>query len=145
MLVLPFEVGRYALALPLERVRRVEAMAQITPLARPTANVAGGIVYGGRPVAVYDFRRKLGLPARPPQATDRLVLARAAGETVAIAADAVAPVATVALPAEDEPRRARAAGAVVLAGRIVLLADLDGFLDEAEGRELTAALGELTP
>ncbi|MCC7275908.1 MAG: chemotaxis protein CheW [Alphaproteobacteria bacterium] len=77
MLVVPFEVARYLFALPLDRVMRVEPMAELVALPRPIANVAGALVHGGRALAVYDLRSKFRLGDRGRRASDCLVLSRA--------------------------------------------------------------------
>jgi chemotaxis signal transduction protein len=146
MLVVPFEVARYMFALPLDRVMRVEPMAQLLALPRPVANVAGALVHEGRPLAVYDLRKKFHLGHRAWRASDCLVLGRAPSGLVAVAADAVATVTEIAVdPDGDADRPAAIAGAAVIGDRIVLIQDLDRFLDDQEAVDLAEALQELQP
>lgn len=145
MQVVPFEIAPYLLALPLDRVIRVEPMVELVRLPRPVAHVAGALVRSGHPLPVYDLRSKFGLEARAPRASDCLLLGRTRWGEVAVAADSARPVEEAAArPAVGEAAgQARIPGAAVAGGRMLLIYDLDQFLDRAEAGDLAAALREL--
>ncbi|MGE0714517.1 MAG: chemotaxis protein CheW [Alphaproteobacteria bacterium] len=144
MLVVPFEVASHLFALPLDRIIRVEAMVELQALPQPLAHVAGAVIHDGRALPVYDLRSKLGLEPRAMLATDRLVLSRARGGAVAVAAES----ASAVIEVEPEPAGtvaglATAGGAAVLGQRLVLIQDLDRFLDDADAAALAGLLRQL--
>lgn len=148
LVIFTLDAQRYALRLSV--VERVVRMVRITPLPEAPAVVAGLIDVGGQVVAVFDVRRRLRLPAREIELADKLLVARTERRTVALIADAVTEV-------RDVPERdIVAAASVVLAseriagiatlrgdraqGDLVLIHDLDRFLDLEEERALDRAL-----
>ncbi|MCS0494870.1 chemotaxis protein CheW [Ancylobacter sp. MQZ15Z-1] len=146
MLLLPFKIDQVRMALPLEKVLRVEAMVETLPLPRPVPNVAGGMIHGGRFVAIYGLRGKLGYDPRPSEADDCIVLAKARDEVVGIVVDEVA--AVIEVPAADVSRYGlerdgeTIAGAAVIDDDILLITDLDRFLSDEERLELDAVRRE---
>jgi len=88
--LLMFFVGERRLALPLDAVERVVRAVEVTPLPEAPATVVGLINVQGRLVPVLDLRPRFGLPPRAIEPDDHFVLARGAGRTVALWADAVA-------------------------------------------------------
>ncbi|HEY9215939.1 MAG TPA: chemotaxis protein CheW [Ancylobacter sp.] len=149
MLVVPFDIANLKLALPLARVARIEPMVELAPLPRAMPNVAGGVVYAGSLLPIYELRAKLGRDPREARAADQLLLAYARGQLVGIVADATAAVTEIADFSEDGRSTAgilaeggTISGAAIIDGRVVLITDLDAFLDDAQALELDAILRE---
>lgn len=148
LVIFTLDDQRYALRLT--AVERVVRMVRITPLPEAPAAVAGVIDVGGRVVAVFDVRRRLRLPAREIDLEDRLVIARTARRTVALIADAVTevrdfPEQDIVAAASVVPGPERIAGIATLQGDpaqgdLILIHDLDRFLDLDEERVLDRAL-----
>ncbi len=85
--ILVFEVDGRRYGLPAAEVRELARAVTIVPLPSPTALVEGIIDVRGEAVPVLDLRARLGLPARGVEPSDHLIIARAAGRTVALRVD----------------------------------------------------------
>lgn len=139
---------RYALRL--SAVERVVRMVRITPLPEAPTVVPGVIDVAGRIIAVFDVRRRFSLPAREAGLDDRLLIARTARRTVALIADAVTgvrdcPERDIVAAGGVVPGAGQIAGIATLEGDpaqggLVLIHDLDRFLDLDEERSLDQAL-----
>jgi len=143
--VLVFMVGGVRCAVPLDEVREVVRAVAITPLPTAPPIVEGIIDVRGRLVPVLDLRGRLGLPAAPLRAEQKLVIADAGERRVAVRVDAVDWVTQ--LDGEDvaEPDRVvrgigYLAGVARLPDGLVLVHDLAAFLEQGEEEALTAAL-----
>lgn len=93
-----FTLGERRLALPLEALRRVVLMVEITPLPDPPDLIRGVVNVQGEAVPVFDLRRLVGLAPRPPSPSDHLILARAGERTIALHVDAAQDI--IPLPSE---------------------------------------------
>lgn len=131
-------------ALPLEAVERVLLPVAVTPLPDAPPGVLGVIDVAGRLTPVYDMRRRLRLPPQPLRLSDRLLLARARGATVAFFADSVEGTCQCDAVADRlatlQPAGGVVAGVVRLADGLVLVEDLDCFLSLDEAARLQLAL-----
>jgi purine-binding chemotaxis protein CheW len=80
-------------AVAIERVREVLKAPPITEVPRAPAHVCGVVTVRGEVVAVFDPRRRLGLPgAPPPEGVGRVVIVDAGGGPCGLLVDAVASV-----------------------------------------------------
>jgi purine-binding chemotaxis protein CheW len=149
--VLVVEVAGTRCALPLVDVLEVLRAVALTPLPTAPPIVEGVIDVRGEVVPVLDIRRRLGLPPAPVSSAQRLVLATAAGRTVALRVDAIEWITRLAATDIAEPDRiAHGIGWLAGVGRVadalVLVHDLGTFLRQAEAEALddalTAAAGE---
>ncbi|HWP60192.1 MAG TPA: chemotaxis protein CheW [Candidatus Acidoferrales bacterium] len=136
---------RYALAL--SSVERVARIVEITPLPGAPAVVLGVINVQGSIIAVYDPRKRFGLPRREIRLSDQLIIARTSRRQAALVADAVTGVLEVApdkIIAADRILNGieRVRGIVRLADGLVLIHDLEQFLSPEEERSLSAAVHE---
>lgn len=61
-------------AFPLQSVDRVLRAVAVHPVPEGTGCLLGAIDLAGEFIPLYDLRRLLGLPPRPPRATDRMLL-----------------------------------------------------------------------
>lgn len=93
---LTFLLGGEEYAIAIGDVREVLKAPAITEVPRAPADVVGVVTVRGEPVAVFDPRRRLGLPGAPP-AGARLVVVDAGDGPCALLVDRVASV--VRLPA----------------------------------------------
>lgn len=118
--------GRYALAVG--DVDRIVLAAEVTPLADAPETVLGLVNIAGEIMPVADVRRRLGLPAREMELSDRFIVTRAAGAPLALLVESVEGVAE--LPAQ--PVKAGDHWAVTAAvgggGRIVVIRDIGALV-----------------
>lgn len=145
--VLVFELGDppRRFALPLSQVREVIRAVAMVPLPGASPIVEGIIDVRGEIVPVLDIRARFGLPPARLASTQRLVLARARARGVALRVDQVAGLERVPVDrwtdrVEISGGTRRIAGVGRLTDGLVLLHDLDTFLDEEEVASLAGAV-----
>jgi len=142
LVVFMVEGTRYAVSL--SAVERAYAMPAVSPLPGAPAAVLGMINLHGRPVAVVDPRRRLGLPAREYGLAAHLLIARTPRRTLAIPTDEVLGVVELELAAMT-PAAAVApglppAGIAALPDGLLFIHDLDAFLTPEEEGQIDRAL-----
>ena len=135
LFTLRLDQHRYALRL--QDVERVVRMVEITALPEAPSAVLGLINVQGRVMSVIDLRACFGLAPREPDPDDVLVIVRAAGGMVAIAADGIEgvsewPEQSTVQGGEIVPAPANLEGVVKLPGGLVLICDLDRLLARPE-------------
>jgi purine-binding chemotaxis protein CheW len=145
--ILTFELSGHRFGVPLRSVREVVRVVAITPVPGAPDAVEGIIDVRGEIVAVFDLRARFGLEARPIWPTQHLVIAVAAGRTVAFRVDRVDWMVVVDDASIQDPGQVvvgarHIAGVGKLEDGLVLIHDLDGFLTQAEGEALDQALAE---
>ena len=137
--LLIFELGDQRYGLPVADVREIVRAVPPVPLPGVPAGIEGVINIRGNVVPVLDLRRQFGLPAKPLEHTDHLVIARVADRVVALRVDRATELARLAgadvadregLPAGAE----HLAGVAKLSGGLVLIQDLRALLARAEFR-----------
>lgn len=143
--LLVFLVDDQCHALHLSQVVRVVRAVEITPLPRSSAPVAGVIDVGGTMVPVFLMRERLGLPDRPLDLADRIVLTMLDGRMVGLVVSTV--LGVVERPASDVlPADALSTDTGLVRGltrldeRILLIHDLDRFLSPREEAALTGIM-----
>jgi len=140
-----FTIAGQTWALDSRVVVEILRAVTITPLPGAPSVVEGVIDIGGLIVPVFDLRRRLGLPRKPIELGDNLIVARRKGRLSALHADAVLDLVAI------EPSLITAASALTttaehiagvasLNGDVALIHDLDTFLTEAEAQTLEEAL-----
>src|SRR5450755_64327 len=82
-------VAQFDLAFPIEAVLSVHAAPIVTAIPSARTGILGGVRIHGEPVPVADIRRCLRLSPRSVSLTDRLVLLRVDGRTMAVVVDEV--------------------------------------------------------
>jgi purine-binding chemotaxis protein CheW len=143
--ILTFELAGQRYALFLRAVREVVRAVSITRLPGAPAVVEGIVRVRGELVPVMDVRKRLELPAKPLDPGEYLVLAEAAGRTVAMRVEATGEILELE-PSELRsardlaPRAEYLAGVVGLPDGLVLIHDLERFLSPAESISLDDAL-----
>lgn len=144
--ILTFQLAGRHFALPLEQVREVVRAVEITPLSHAPSMVEGVFDLRGRLVPVMDLRMRLGLPAKPVEVSDHLIVASARERLVAVRADAVEWLRTVASENVESAGEwtseavSTASGIAKLADGLVLIHDLDRFLSGTEMAALVEAI-----
>jgi purine-binding chemotaxis protein CheW len=121
-------------ALPLSVVERIVHIVDISPVPDAPVMVLGVINVQGRLLPVIDMRKRLRLPARDVELSDRLIITHTATRAVALRVDAVS--GAVALSGQDIiasetilPGMGDGQGMVKLAdGMALLIGNLDAFL-----------------
>jgi purine-binding chemotaxis protein CheW len=82
-----FEVGGRRFGLPAAEVQEIVRAVAVVLLPGAPVGVEGVINVRGRVVPVLDLRQRFGLPAKPLEHTDHLVIARVAGRLAALRVD----------------------------------------------------------
>jgi purine-binding chemotaxis protein CheW len=143
--LLVFELAGARYALEAACVREVVRAVFITPLPDAPAVVEGVIDVRGEIVPVYDVRLRFGLPLQRLRPDEQIVLAWTGDRRVAIRCDRTDWVAGAersrpADGAELKHAGRHIVGVARLADGIVLIHDLQGFLEQAEAEALESAL-----
>ena len=84
-----FRLGDQACAVAASAVVEILAAVAVTPLPRQPAYIAGVVDLRGSIVPVLDVRVRFGMPARPMELSDRLIVIRAAGRLLMLWVDDV--------------------------------------------------------
>ena len=128
-------------------VQEVVRAVATTPLPMATPLVEGVMGLRGQVVPVLDLRAKLRLPAKGPEPSDDLVVARAGGHLVALRVDRALDLVDL-----SEGAGAGLEGHPALTGEVALLPegptpilDLDTFLSADESATLRGALPGVSP
>lgn len=141
MQLLVFNVERQRFAVPLDKVARVLAAVEVTPMPGAPAVVVGVFYLHGDVVPLVDRQHR---QASGLRTTDQFVVVRTASRTLALWADDVAgvvdmPVSTLQAmtspPAGPQPFQ----GATRLEGDLVLIHDVDLYLRSDEQQALQRA------
>lgn len=140
-------VATHRCALPIEVVGEIHPAVELVALPDAPEVVVGLANRRGSPVPVLDLRHRLGLPTRPLQAEDHLVVVDLPTHQVALLVDAALEVITVDASAVDEAvtRSAdavRSSGVVVLHDGLAVVLDVATFLSCEESSALDEALQE---
>ena len=143
--VLVFEVAGQRYGLAVADVQELLRAVALTPLPRAPDVVEGAINLRGRAVPVLDLRRRFGLPPKPPEPADHLVVARAGGRLVALRVDRALDLARPAAEAVEDARAALPGTRYVeqvasFPDGLVLIHDLRTFLSAAEAAALDEAM-----
>jgi purine-binding chemotaxis protein CheW len=134
---LVFELAGRLYGLPASDVQELVRMVALTPPPPGLELVEGVINLRGAVVPVVDLRARLGLPPRPVDPSESLVIARRAGRLLAFRVDR--PVELATLDAGDiesasvvEPGGGRASGVAKRPEGLVVLLDLGSLLEPIE-------------
>lgn len=141
--LLVVEVAGQRCGLPLDAVVEVHPAVEVVPLPDAPDVVVGLVNRRGSALAVLSLRRRLGLPDRPLQEDDHLVVLRLPDRDVGLLVDVAAELAAVPLVDIDS---AAASGAVHTEGvavqrdRLLVVVDLSAFLSVTEAALLEHSL-----
>jgi purine-binding chemotaxis protein CheW len=85
--ILVFEVGGRRYGLPVSDVGELVRAVAIVPLPLTPAHLEGVVNLRGHVIPVHDLRARLGLPAKPVEPSDHLIITRSRGSPVALRID----------------------------------------------------------
>jgi purine-binding chemotaxis protein CheW len=143
--VLVFEIEGHRYGVDTTAVQEIVRAVQTVRLPRAPAVITGVVNLRGEVLPVLDMRLRFGLPARSLRADDVFLIVRTATRLLALRADRVNEL--VRVPADSltaigatTPRSQYALGTARLDDGLLVICDLDGFLDEAERLSLEGAL-----
>jgi purine-binding chemotaxis protein CheW len=146
--LLVLELGGLRCGLLLDAVREVVRAVLVTPLPGAPPVVEGVIDVRGEIVPVYDLRARFGLPARPLDPGERMVIAWTGDRLAAVRCDRTGDLeqvppgaieAAAALPGDGR----HVAGLARLDDGLAVVHDLAAFLEDAERLTLDEALARL--
>jgi purine-binding chemotaxis protein CheW len=152
-------VDRYDLAFPIEDVISVHAAPIVTAIPSARTGILGGVRIHGEPVPVADIRRCLRLQRRGVLLSDRLVLLRVEGRSMAVIVDEVKNLIDVPTNAlggpdalfEDTPVNPRVIAGIAATPDLCAIVDVKGFAvadpwdDDDAFRSLEVDLDEEAP
>lgn len=144
--VLGFQLDRNDYALPVASVREIVRATAIVPLPKAPLVIEGVINLRGEIVPVLDLRARFGAPRRSVHPDEHFIVLRAGERTIALRADQATGLRAVD-DAQVRPIEAVVANTEYVAGLatlpdgVLLIADPEAFLSEAESAILNAALG----
>jgi purine-binding chemotaxis protein CheW len=138
-------IGGVRYAIPLAAAEQALRMVALAPLPGAPRAVAGVIDFHGRPLAVFDIRRRLGLPVSTYGSDAHLLVVRTARRSLALLADAVIGVAEIDRHAVTDtdaiaPGHETLSGVAPLPDGLVLIHDVEAFLSGDDERALDHAL-----
>jgi purine-binding chemotaxis protein CheW len=145
--LLVFELAGVRYALELRAVREVVRAVLIAPLPDAPPAIEGVIAVRGELIPVYDLRARFGLAPRALDPQEMLIIAWTGTRLVAFRCERTewvehVPRSTVAPPPAPSPSR-HIAGIARLPDGLVLIQDLDVFLDEEEAVRLDEVMSHV--
>ncbi|WP_137939549.1 chemotaxis protein CheW [Chitinivorax sp. B] len=146
--VVVVQLDQQLYALKLEAVARVLPAIWITPLPGSPEVIMGITNIRGQVIPVLDMRRRCGLPARDLLPSDQLVMVHAASRDWLLPVDAVTgtavyPCSQVVVSPELTRGECALSGVIVLSDGLMLIHDLETFLDADDLLVLDHALDTL--
>lgn len=149
--ILTFELDSRCYAFPAEHVVQVVQMVAISPLPGAPPVVEGVVNVRGTVVPVLDLRGRLGLPARPLEPAQNLIILAVDGRQAAVRVDAAEDVVAIpdsTIKGMDELSDAgsgasstrHVTGIAATDDGTMIIYDLAGFLSRSEAESLDTAL-----
>jgi purine-binding chemotaxis protein CheW len=140
---LVFQLDRWRYAIAAADAREVAPAVTVVPLPKAPRIVQGVIDLRGALVPVLDIRSRFGLPAKPLELADHLLVVSAEERVVALHVDCVIGLMRVPGDAIEDacravPASSYVAGVAKLPDGLVLIHDLATFLSKAEADALAA-------
>lgn len=145
--IVVFTLDEQVYGLPLNKVERVIHAIEITRLPKSPEIVSGIINVNGRILPVIDVRKRFGLASHEINMDDQLILADSGKRQVALIVDSVTNVQTIESyqhisTKETLPFAAYIGGIVKLDTELILIYDLEQFLNLDEEKQLEEALAK---
>jgi purine-binding chemotaxis protein CheW len=133
--VVVFTIEGKTLGVDILKVQEILRMVEITPFPRMPDFALGAINLRGRIVPVINLRRKLGLPARPPDRKTCNLLVRSGDQIIGFLVDEVSEVVDVPAALIESPDRGPSwmrselfSGVGKLPGRLLVIINPDRLL-----------------
>lgn len=145
MIALLITLDGDTIGLPIHVVEEIVRAVALAPLPGAPAPVEGVVNVRGSLLPVFDLRARFGMPTRPIDPADVLVLARAGERRVALRADAAEDITTIddaaIAPASIlSPALRQVAGVAATADGAVVIEDLAALINQGEAIALDRAL-----
>ncbi|MDB4987566.1 MAG: Positive regulator of CheA protein [Myxococcaceae bacterium] len=144
LVVLVFELDGHRYAIDTDSVLEIVRAVQPVRLAKAPAVIAGVINARGEVLALLDLRARFELPTTPVRVHDVFVIVQSQTRRLALRADRASELMRVpraSMSALGTTARADyLAGTVLLPDGLLLICDVELFLDEAERASLDRAL-----
>lgn len=145
--IVVFELDDLKYALPLGAVIRVIHAVEIRSLPKVPEIISGIINVGGKIIPVIDVRKRFGLNSREIESDDQLVIANTGKREVALLIDNVTGIQDVAPNQQSDtgitmPFAGYIRGIVKMEDELILIYDLEQFLDLDEENQLEQALSK---
>jgi purine-binding chemotaxis protein CheW len=143
--LLAFSLDRQRYALRLGCVQRVVRAVEVTPLPKAPEIVLGVVNVQGKIIPVFNLRKRFGLRERETNLSDQLVIAHAAGRSVALVVDSVMGLLErskdeITETEEIVPGAEHVEGVAKLHDGILFIHNLDRFLSLDEEKRLESLL-----
>ncbi len=145
MQLVTFRLGNEEYAVEITKVQEIILPGEMTRMPRMPDYVKGLINLRSEVVPVVDLRRRFGLPEQAQTAETRIVVVDSRGKTLGVIVDAVdqvlrAPRSEIIPPPEVVATAGREylIGLVRLGDRLLILPDVERFLDDRNNEENTA-------
>ena len=147
--IVTFSLDQRLYALPLNSVVRVIHAVYISSLPKAPNIVCGVINVKGVIIPVVDIRKRFGLASREIESNDQLIIANTGKRTIAIMVDEVNEILAIDAGQQINTREEMSyvgyiGGIAKIQDELVLIYDLERFLDLDEEKRLEIALTDLT-
>ena len=147
--IVTFSLDQRLYALPLNSVVRVIHAVYISSLPKAPNIVCGVINVKGVIIPVVDIRKRFGLASREIESNDQLIIANTGKRTIAIMVDKVNEILAIDAGQQINTREEMSyvgyiGGIAKIQDELVLIYDLERFLDLDEEKRLEIALTDLT-
>jgi len=148
--ILVFTLDGQSYGLPLDAVEMVVRMVEITPLPGAPPFIRGVINFQGEIIPVLDLRLRFGLPERPIELDDQLIITTAAKRKRALIADTACevrecPEESFTETADILPSLPLLTGIAKSSAGLILLHDLNSLLSPHEAQTLDVTLEQHQP
>lgn len=145
-----FSLDEQRYGIPLGVVERVVRMVEITPLPAAPDFIHGVINVQGRILPVLDLRRRFGLPERPVELSDQLIIIRCTTSSFALMTDTACEVREFMEQmqtgaSEILPDLQFLAGVAKLPDGLILLQDPEMLLSSGETKAIDELLAHKQP
>jgi purine-binding chemotaxis protein CheW len=145
--LLVFELGDQQFGVATTGVEEIARAVSCARLPKAPPIVEGVLNFRGTAVPVLDIRSRFGLAAKPVDASDHLVIARAGHRMVAIRVDRA--VSVISVPGENlesmdgiTAHSEYIAGVAKLPGNIIFIHELATFLSAAEAAAIDSSIAQ---
>lgn len=144
--IVVFTLDEQRYGIPLTVVERVVRMVEITHLPAAPEYIRGVINVQGEIMPVLDLRSRFGLPPRPVELSDQLIIIRCAGRSLVLMTETACEVRDC--PHQLLPEHAEAlpdlpflSGVAKFPDGLILLSNPEGLLSPGETKALDTLLG----
>jgi purine-binding chemotaxis protein CheW len=144
--LLVFIIDEHEYALPYSLVERVVQAVEITPLPNSTEIIDGIINVHAAVIPVINLRKKIGLPDKELELSDKFIISRTNKRSIALIVDDIHGIIELdddSIVSMDKiiPNHKMFQGTVKLKNNLILIYNTDKFLSKGEEADLQEVLG----